>query len=631
MCREPSRAQRGSACGAFGWTAWRTSAVLETTLACLGQVVARRLIVVGAPGRGTVASTMVPWERRRELVAVGMFVLACGTSTKNGDGDGGRPGIDVGTGGTSAGAGDTGGGAGEGATSGGAGEGATSGAFGTEGGGPSNNNNGGAAGEGANGGDGATTATGGRTTTATGGRYFEPGTRLKPLVSRADDVELIEGPDHLGWFDSELDTPCWFRVVPDDVERCFPAQRVSTALYSDTTCTTLVYVHYLACDDTPPGHVIFDNRTGSACSIEAYRVGQGLPSTTELYSSATGTCERTTLPAATASIWALEPEAPEMFVEVEHTRKAWQPGLDAEIREGADGSFEVTALFDLARDEPCRPLGPNVVPSVCIPHFRSWSGGYGDAACARRLIPGADLCIAWRPTASFTLKAIPDSCPSTATFELSKLGESVETPIYADDGSGACVVANPELVQGFLEGDPIDPDSLPSVDIVEVGSGPVRARYFGAGDRPLFPDRNGASPFFVAASGEACGPYPFDDGVRRCIPESFAFVRRSQLFFADASCAGERLFRFEPGDCTADTPEPRGLVIRNDDACNPVIAETLGLAGTSTAPTVYRWIESNSKCQEDSVSIYPGSIFYIAGEPLDPNALFTEIQGAIEE
>jgi hypothetical protein len=556
------------------------------------------------------------WERRRHVVAGGMLILACGTNTKSGDGDGegGRAGVDAGTGGTSAGAGDTGGGAGEGATS---------GASGTEGGGPSNNSTGGSAGEGANGGDGATTAT--------GGRYFEPGTRLKPLVSRVDDVELIEGPDYHGWFDSELEMPCSFRVGTDGIERCFPAQGVTTALYSDATCTTLVYVHYRTCDDTPPGHVTFDNRTGGTCSIEAYRMGQELPSTAELYSSATGTCQRTTLPATTTSIWALEPEAPETFVEVEHTRKAWLRGLDAELREGADGSFEVIALFDLIRDEPCRPLGPSVVPSVCIPHYRSWSGGYGDASCARRLILGAELCIAWSPTTSLTLKAVPDSCPRTATFDLKELGESVETPFYADDGSGACVVADPELGHGFLEGDPIDHGSLPLVDIVEVGSGPVRARYFGAGDRPLYPDRNGASPFVVAASGEACSPYPFDDGVRRCIPESFPVVRRSELFFAEASCTGEMLLRFEPGDCTADTPEPRGLVIRNDDACNPAIAETLGLSGTSTAPTVYRWIASNSTCQEDSVSSYPGSIFYIAGEPLDPNALFTEIKRAIEE
>jgi hypothetical protein len=534
---------------------------------------------------------MMVWERGRGLMGAGMLIVACGSSSDNHDG------------------GDNGGG--------GAGRGGT------------------AAGGGDSGADAGTSATSGASTTATGWRYFEPGTRLKPLVSRAGDVELIEGPDHLGWFDSELDMPCAFRVGTDGVERCFPAEGMIQALYADATCTAPVYVHYRTCGNTPPAHVTFDHRSGQACSIEPYRMGQELPSTAGVYSNSTGKCQRIGRPDTTAtSIWALEAEVLETFVAVERTHEDWRRDLDAEIREGADGSFELIAFFNLIRGEACRPLGPTIptaVPGTCVPPFRSWSGGYGDAACAARLISGSDLCVAWKPTTSLTLRAVPDSCPATTTFDLKELGESIETPIYADDGSGACVVADPEPVQGFLEGAPIYPDSLPSVDIVEVGSGPVRARYFGAGDRPLFPDRNGPSPFFVAASGEACSPYPFSDGVRRCIPESFASAGESELFFADPSCTGERLFRFEPADCTAETPEPRGLVIRNDDPCNPAIAETLGFSGTSSAPSVYRWLASNSTCQEDSVSSYPGSIFYIAGEPLDPNALFTEIERAIEE
>ena len=569
------------------------------------------------------------WERRRGLTAAGMLVLACGTSAKNHDGDSDGGGGNAGTGGTAAGAGDaqvedgTGGtAAGAGDTGTEAGTSATSGVSGREGGGASGT--GGTQGEGGDVGEGATTAA--------LGRYFEPGTRLKPLVSRVGDVELIEGPDHLGWFDTELDMPCAFRVGTDGVERCFPGHGTSQALYADATCTALVYVHYLTCGDTPPARVTFDNRRGQACSIEPYRMGQELPSTTELYSNSTGTCQQITLPGtAPTSIWALEAEAPETFVAVERTRTPWRRDLDAEIREGADGSSEVTAFFNLVREEACRPLGPAVFPRACIPPFWSWSGGYGDAACAARLIRTSDLCVAWKPTTSLTLRAVPDSCPGTATFDLYELGESVETPIYADDGSGACVVANQEPVQGFLEGALVHPTSLPSVDMVEVGSGPVRARYFGADDRPLFPDRNGPSPFFVATSGEACNPYPFSDGVRRCIPESFASAAESELFFADASCTGERLFRFEPADCTADTPEPRGLVIRNDDPCNPAIAETLDFSGTSSAPSVYRWIASISKCQEDSVSSYPRSVFYIVGDPLDPNALFTTIERALEE
>jgi hypothetical protein len=570
---------------------------------------------------------MMAWERGRGLMAAGMLVVACGSNSENHDGDNGGGG--AGRGGTAAGGGDTAAEAGTGGTDAGAGDSgaeagtsATSSASGRGGGGASDT--GGTQGEGGNGGEGATTAP--------AWRYFGPGTRLKPLVSRAGDVELIEGPDHLGWFDSELDMPCAFRVGTDGVERCFPGRGMSQAFYADATCTALVYVHYRTCGDTPPARVTFDNRSGQDCSIEPYRIGQELTSTADLYSNTTGSCQRITRPGTTeTSIWALEAEALETFVAVERTHGDWRRDLDAEIREGADGSFELIAFFDLIRGEACRPLGPSVVPRACVPVHRSWSGAYGDAACTARLTPGGDLCVAWKPTTSLTLRAVPDSCPATATFDLNELGESVETPIYADDGSGACFVADPEPVQGFLEGASIYPDSLPSVDIVEVGSGPVRARFFGADDRPLFPDRNGPSPFFVATSGEACSPYPFSDGVRRCIPESFPSVGESELFFADPSCTGERLFRFEPADCTADTPEPRGLVIRNDDPCNPAIAETLGFSGTSSAPSVYRWIPSIFKCQEDSVSSYPGSIFYIAGEPLDPNALFTEIARAIEE
>jgi hypothetical protein len=159
-------------------------------------------------------------------MAAGMLIVACGSSSENHDGDSGGGG--AGRGGTAAGGGDTAVEAGTGGTDAGAGD---------------------------SGAEAGTSATGGASTTAPAWRYFEPGTRLKPLVSRVGDVELIEGPDHLGWFDSELDMPCAFRVGTDGVERCFPAQVTSQALFADATCTALVYVHYRTCGDTPPAYV----------------------------------------------------------------------------------------------------------------------------------------------------------------------------------------------------------------------------------------------------------------------------------------------------------------------------------------------------------------------------------------
>lgn len=75
----------------------------------------------------------------------------------------------------------------------------------------------------------------------------ESGTRLKRRVMTAADGSR----QSLGWFDTQRQESCAFRLGPDGVQRCMPSELVSDRLgirssdlvvYTDATCTTAVYV-----------------------------------------------------------------------------------------------------------------------------------------------------------------------------------------------------------------------------------------------------------------------------------------------------------------------------------------------------------------------------------------------------
>jgi hypothetical protein len=373
-----------------------------------------------------------------------------------------------------------------------------------------------------------------------------------------------------------------------------------------------------------------------SCVEAAFHLGAELPVSTPLYENVGGTCQPVTLPAPDDPIlWELEAVPMERFVAVHYASRGRQPGMDAYVREGGDGSWQVVAFSDPATG-PCADLTPVVVsPPRCIPIWTIWTGDFGDAACEVPVAEVAmpDVCAPPTPNVIMRMEYDPNSCPLAQGYELWEIAEIRESTPYSDDGSGMCVARPDRQAEVYVAGAPIDVATLPAIDHLEVGTGPLKGPFRGYGGVPYLPESR--YPWLVESeTGEACRPAKFEDGTLRCLPESVPGAREGEFYYESSACNGARVVLQARGEpCLPAPPMPRAAVIVEiDSVCgSSAIVDTVAITGASTASTLYGTNPETGACEGfDTSSIVDGTA-YLIGESLDPADLFVEVEIVLRE
>jgi hypothetical protein len=446
--------------------------------------------------------------------------------------------------------------------------------------------------------------------------YFEPGTRLKPRVlALGDGPSIIEGSSSSLWYDAELELDCAFFLDEQGIERCFP-RRSQTLLYLDASCTRPVLAAGLdPCHDPPSGYV----RSGvGACAHRGFRIGAEVPSSSPLFSLFDGTCAASTS-TELGALHELEPVPADTFVGMRRSERARAPGLDAYVREGDDGSWEILGYFDAARDASCFESPVDWSPkSKCIPSFVSATGRFADSTCERPVADASlSACAAEKPTAILTVEGDRDACPAAYTFGLHDIQGTGDITPFQVDASGPCVEGTTTPTAFYLPSESIDLSTLPTLEALVVGTGAVRAAFSAFGSVPYLPLQRGAGPL-MDASGSPCLAWGAPDATVRCVPASSAAANRQAFLYEDASCSAAPVVAWSARPtCPADPPLPSVVLILDPPVgCSQGFdfSEAFEVLGKSTSSTFYAK-DSTDACGP--------------AEPVSPAVTFLKLSSAV--
>lgn len=484
---------------------------------------------------------------------------------------------------------------------------------------------GGASGEAASGGSAAIGTSGASeggaaagTTSEDTASYFEPGSRLKPRVLALDDgIDVLRDvATDSSWYDSELEFDCFFLPDETGVERCFPRQFLSRSTYADADCTRRVLLDTSAGTCARPRYPYVVLEEGG-CSHRGFRVGKELPQSTPLFYSADGTSCKPSPQSEAIPIYEVEEMPSDRFVGMQRAQRARAPGLDARVREGDDGSWQIMGYFDAAREAACSDLFIGFdPPSKCVPTHAS-SLWFADSTCQTRIASVQQTaCNAERPTAIIDARVDVDSCPTNLSFELYEIDAIRETSPHEVDDAGACVASKLPPGESYVQGAAIDASTLPTLETLVVGTGAVRALFSGFGGVPYEPIWYGHTGL-LDESGEACQPFRFPDGALRCVPTSFSHATPTALAYEDASCGGSPVVAWVARPtCPADPPLPRSVMLVDQTACELAITELMAVVGQSTASTLYAKDPASGACKTITMSS-PAPTYLRLGEVLD--------------
>jgi hypothetical protein len=216
--------------------------------------------------------------------------------------------------------------------------------------------------------------------------------------------------------------------------------------------------------------------------------------------------------------------------------------LDAWVREGADGSWEVIGFYDGVRKGPCSGLGPDVSSDACVPDWVEVKDTFSDSRCSFRVALGPPVvCGVPKPAAVLEFGFDDDPCTDARTIQgLWQLGAARTSQFYDySPGDKSCNRSSLGRVTTYPQEAAIDVTSLPRLEVIQVGTGALRAPFYGVDNVPYLPVSSGV-PFTEAASGDSCRPYPFADGTWRCVPSTFPRVADYDLVYQSADCPGLR-------------------------------------------------------------------------------------------
>jgi hypothetical protein len=461
---------------------------------------------------------------------------------------------------------------------------------------------------------------------------FGAGSRLKPTV-----LTIGDGLDRVAeWTDTELGFRCPHHAFPEDrmaedgVERCLPYGL--GIVFSDPSCTMPIAerVDRYACPNTP---AFARSNTGvNECTARKriYRVVSQIPTPSRVFwPNGVDACVEIDTTGFAATYFAVEAMPPSAFVAINRTTRERAPGMRAEVWEGADGSWEITGFFDESRGESCDDHF-GAADLRCIPSRRLSFGDnyFVDASC--QTLAGeltVPVCDARTPRVGYKRVGMTDSCLPRDVYEYHELVDTGTTGFgYSrlDDGTCLSLGDDPMAPPLYAVGRTISPAALPALQPLEYGSGRLRISFLGFGNKPFVPYQGFAGDqFFDAEAGRPCGPSLFRDGTIRCVHSlPVAFLEDGRGYFTAPDCTGEHVVQVEDslvGPCGHD---PKGVRV-DYNQCDGSVQGVRALSRFTGNTLSNRG--PDGACTVVSVADLPYSP-YVVGEPLDPAALFPEIE-----
>lgn len=445
--------------------------------------------------------------------------------------------------------------------------------------------------------------------------YFHAGTRLKPRVLRGGGLEVLDSRTESSWYDTQTGESCLFRKGADGVERCFPsAGSNDLTVYRDSACTKPVFVgSNLRCDGTAFNYISYGAYDGTDCTSVTYKLGAALPQSVPLYSNAADSCSSM---GTSNNVRPLEKVPAETFVAVQRVSQSRVPQMNAWVREGADGSWEVTAFHDPIRNAACSGLGLASSSDACVPNWIEPTFMFADSSCTRRVAyDDRDKCGGVSaPVALLEKGDTGDACGASTTINgLWEIAADHPAQFFAS-GPGGCESSSVGSAKTYVQGAPIDVASLPRLEIIQVGTGSLRLPYYGFDKVPFFPVRD--APFLEAASGDSCQPYAFADGISRCVSSRYRLVADYDLYYKSADCSGDLVHPWF-NVCPGMQRDPVGIIIR-PFGCAQAVTETLEFEGT--VPTEGGLFHPTpwASCQDSGFVAKEGSKWFRATKAVNP-------------
>jgi hypothetical protein len=459
---------------------------------------------------------------------------------------------------------------------------------------------------------------------------FGAGSRLKPTVlTIGGGVDWVEE-----WTDTQLGFRCAHRnfaedgIAEDGVERCLPYGR--GIAFSDPGCTMAIAVgdDTLVCPNSAQFAV--SNTVVNECTVRKriYRIASEIPTPARVYlPNGAEPCVEWPV-TATATYFAVEAMPPSAFVAVNRTTRERAPGMRAAVWEGEDGSWEITSFFDESRGEAC-DHHYDTGEVRCVPSRRLAFGDnlFVDASCQ---MPAAEVtvpvCDAQEPRVGYKRVGKTDACIPKDIYEYHELVDTGTTGwghTRLDDGT-CRALGEPPGPPLYRVGSTISPASFPALQPLEYGSGRLRLSFLGFGGKPFVPHEGFAGGrFFDNEAGRPCGQVLFSDGKTRCVHGlPVVFLQDGLGYFAAPDCTGERIVELDDGMGSPCGHDPKG--VRMDyNQCDGSTHEIRAVSRFTGNTLSYRG--QDGTCVATSIADLSYSP-YVVGEPLDPAALFPEIE-----
>jgi hypothetical protein len=464
--------------------------------------------------------------------------------------------------------------------------------------------------------------------------YFEPGSRLKPMVlTSGGGIDVLEGDASGGWYDSKLDFACYFVVDEVGVERCFPRAVVpGPMLHADASCNSPVFAAGSRGRCDPLTYQYIAGSRG--CSYRGYKLGAELPASTPLYFSEDGvSCEPTTQNAENGPFIALEEVPAAAFVGMQRHARPLAPGLDAYVREGEDGSWQTVGYFDPSRNAPCfDSMTTSGGSTACIPDFASATGSFAESSCQTRIADAqARSCRVEQPTIMLDGAEDTSVCPAVFDFRLYEIDDVREATPHRVDDSGACVEQPGGPGEFYAQGAELAASALPTLETHLVGTGALRALFTGFGGAPYL--RSSQGLFLQDEAGNPCLPFRFPDRSLRCVPTAFPDRSADNFLYEDASCSGNPVFAWSRVlSCGKELPLPSAIAIRDettDCLAELALSEVLAVVGESEQSTFYAKNAATGACQvAQSISPPPT---YLRLERSLKSSEFPELERSIRQ
>lgn len=284
---------------------------------------------------------------------------------------------------------------------------------------------------------------------------FRAGSRLVPVGWRAGGEPLLRE----GWWDTELDSPCFFRLAADGRWRCLPdpVDQLLLPVRGDAACAgEPLFVDISDCGSTPRWATVgsggADCRGGFA---DALALAPG-PDDAPLYEGTEATCAPYEGPVeSVSSVEATVDPATLVGAEV---RVLDLPGpVDLRVLVADDGAAQVQRP-QLEDGTPCGPQVGLDGQLRCVPTSLAFriDGWFADPAC--------EAPVAQAPRGL-------DGCPGPALVRSPEgggaaffaVGEVVDGSVYRRDGDGCVEVRTPPFV-AYRVGEPVPPATFPPLE-----------------------------------------------------------------------------------------------------------------------------------------------------------------------